>query len=97
MFILAGDRLNNACIDNCVAIWSYLSLVAPLEIIHVGSLVSEHELEDALKGKCQSEEKQHLTYGFTREKGWQGKNRRKNYRFNNRCVYLQPAKKGKER
>jgi len=70
VFILAGDRLNNACIDDCVAIRSYLSLVAPLEIIHVGSLVSEHELEDAFKGKCEGEEKQHLTYGFTWEKGW---------------------------
>lgn len=70
MFILAGDRLNNACIDNRMAIWSYFSLVAPLEIIHVGSLVPEHELKDAFKGECQSEEKQHLTYGFTWEKSW---------------------------
>ena len=80
MFVLAGHGLNNAGVDNGMPVRSHLSLVAPLKVIHVGSLVPEHELEDALKGEGQCEEKQHLTYGFPREKGRKSQDRGKNYR-----------------
>jgi hypothetical protein len=61
-----------------VAVWSYLSLVAPLEVVHVGSLIAEDELEYAFKGKCKCEEKQDLSNRFPREKGRQGQNRSEN-------------------
>ncbi len=97
MFVLAGHGLNNAGVDNSVTVRSHLSLVAPLKVIHVGSLVPEHELEDAFKGEGQCEEKQHLAYRFPWEKGRKSQDRGKNYRIYLRSGYLQPAKKGKER
>ena len=57
VLVLAGYRLNDTRVHDRVPVRSHLSLVAPLEIVHVGSLVPEHKLEYTLKGEGEGEEK----------------------------------------
>lgn len=58
--VLTANGLHYAGVDYGVSVAHELSLVAPLEVVHVRALVPEHELEDALERQSQGEEQEHL-------------------------------------